>query len=667
MRYSHIHCNNVHGKTLASLIALATLSALPSATAQTWDSSGNGQLHGTYYFREVVWFVATGNGADGTLGEAIAAYGNIVFDGNGNYTLSNAQVCDSSSCFVPANVQSFQASGTYSISASGYGFIKGLSAQNESIYGLTSPQGIFIGSSTDNSTGFNDLFIAAPLPSPAPTNSFFTGTYVMGNLDFPGVNTPSGVLATRAGSFQLTPDGNGGLGPLTATGYIAGNGTVQTHQVLSGLRYLFSGGAAVINFGGSPLANNTLIAGTQYLYFSPDGNFVFGGSPSGWNMLVGVRIPSARLGSPMPPFSGLYYQAGVEQDDSTVHSGYAATSSHFGSLLALPGLILGHRRVFSVFNNNVFDYTHSDGYTANSDGTYDDPYDHYTFTADGKMAVGLGTGSLLGINVLLQSPQFTPSGVYISPTGIVNAGSSAPFTAGLAPGELVSIYGSGFSSTTAIDPSLPGTLAGVQVLVNGTPAPLYGVAHGDAYDQINAIIPLTTQQGVASIQVVSNGVPSNTITNFVNMTQPGIFNSFASPAILHADNSLVTAQNPVQPGETLSVYLTGLGTLDTSGNATNKITAYIGGTQAAVTFAGSYSPVGGGYQVNVTVPSGVSNGNAYLDISGPDAYNSEALIPIGTTTTSAPATRIAHRPVPPAMLSPASNRVKSTRLIRSPR
>lgn len=185
------------------------------------------------------------------------------------------------------------------------------------------------------------------------------------------------------------------------------------------------------------------------------------------------------------------------------------------------------------------------------------------------------------------------------------------------------------------------------------------MAHGSGYDQINAIIPLTTPPGVASIQVVSNGVPSNTITNFVNMTQPGIFNSFATPAILHADNSLVSPQNPVQPGETLSVYLTGLGTLNTSSNAISKITAYIGGTQAAVTFAGSYSPVGGGYQVNVTVPTGLSNGNDYLDISGPDAYNSEALIPIGTASTSATATQLAHRPKPlmaPAILSPASHR-----------
>src|SRR5579884_904549 len=166
-RSPHIHWNNVHGKNLASLIVLATEVALSPAMAQNWDASGNGQLHGTYYFREVVWTVASN---DGTLGEAIAAYGNIVFDGNGNYALSNAQVCDSASCLAPSSVQSFQASGTYSISASGYGFIKGLSARNESIYGLTSPQGIFIGSSTDNSTGFNDLFIAAPLPSPAPTN-----------------------------------------------------------------------------------------------------------------------------------------------------------------------------------------------------------------------------------------------------------------------------------------------------------------------------------------------------------------------------------------------------------------------------------------------------------------------------------------------------------------
>src|SRR5271163_4710147 len=75
--------------TIKVLVALLLCAA---ASAQTWDSSGNGLLKGTYYFREVVWIVGD---SSGDLTQAISFYGNISFDGNGNYTLSNSQVLDS--------------------------------------------------------------------------------------------------------------------------------------------------------------------------------------------------------------------------------------------------------------------------------------------------------------------------------------------------------------------------------------------------------------------------------------------------------------------------------------------------------------------------------------------------------------------------------------------
>ena len=64
-------------------LALATLLLLigfgPHASAQTWDTSGNGLLRGTSYFREVIWHVGDNSGS---LDEAVALYGTITFDGN---------------------------------------------------------------------------------------------------------------------------------------------------------------------------------------------------------------------------------------------------------------------------------------------------------------------------------------------------------------------------------------------------------------------------------------------------------------------------------------------------------------------------------------------------------------------------------------------------------
>src|ERR1700677_5174769 len=232
----------------------------------------------------------------------------------------------------------------------------------------------------------------------------------------------------------------------------------------------------------------------------------------------------------------------------------------------------------------------------------------------------------------MKGPTYTSaptSAPYIYPTGIVNAGSSIPFTAEWVPGEFVSIFGANLATTTATDPTLPTGLGGVQVLVNGVPTAVRYVSPG----QINAVIPLGIDTGIASIQVVNSSGTSNTVSNYMGATQPGIFNGATSaPAVFHANNTIVSASNPAVIGEELMIYLTGLGTLDSSGNATDlrDLAVNFGGVQGTVDYAGIEPgpplAVGAGYQMNVTVPSGTSSGMNYLNISGLGSYYGEALI-----------------------------------------
>lgn len=595
----------------------------PPAAAQSWDTSGNGQLQGTYYFRQVVWIVTD---YDGTIGQAISLYGNITFDGNGNYTLSAAQVFDSS-VGVP---QTLTGTGTYSISASGFGFISSPISSGDNIQGSVA-RGIFTGSTTE-AANYNDLFIAAPLASPLPTNAFFQGSYTMMHVDFPFYGSP---YDTRDSVFQLSANGSGGIGTVRATGYIAGSGGNVISQNISGVRYHFSNGAAVVDFGGF-LSYNNLLAGQQYLYFSPDGNFVFGGSPEGFEMIVGVKS-----GTGSPAFSGLYYQAGVFQDESYLgSSGYADLDTYYGSLKSDGQSIIGHQRLLSLFNNNPLGYTYSTSFTLNADGTYESPSYRYVFGDGGAIRIGSGKYLTLGINIAILGPTFTPSGVYIYPTGVVNAASSALFTAGVAPGELITIYGSNLASTTSSDPTFPFTFGGVQVSINNRPAPVWYVSP----TQISAVVPFATTELAASIQVVSNGVPSNTVTSWVNLTAPGVFTipsgGIGYAAALHSDHSVVSSSSPAHAGETISLYVTGLGAVSPAvadgapgptgpySLASSTFAVYIGGVQATTSYVGLAPQLVGLYQINVQIPTGLTAGDNAVDISGPDFYTTQALLPV---------------------------------------
>src|ERR1039457_7568711 len=134
-------------RNLWRIFLLLALGLAAQAQTTTWDTSGNGMLNGTYYFRQVIYVLADGAG---DLGEAISLYGNIKFDGNGNYALTSGLWLAFDSSSPSGQPVTGSTTGTYSISASGYGFISN-PYTGDNTYGLVSQQGIFVGSSTDNS------------------------------------------------------------------------------------------------------------------------------------------------------------------------------------------------------------------------------------------------------------------------------------------------------------------------------------------------------------------------------------------------------------------------------------------------------------------------------------------------------------------------------------
>jgi uncharacterized protein (TIGR03437 family) len=276
----------------------------------------------------------------------------------------------------------------------------------------------------------------------------------------------------------------------------------------------------------------------------------------------------------------------------------------------------------------------------------------------------------------------SPSGsVYLSPIGVVNAGSFAPVTTPLAAGELITLFGSGLAPATLVSTGglpFPTNLGGVQVSINQTPAPIYYVSKS----QISVIVPYSlanalTTTGLAQVQVNNNGQLSNTVTLYATDALPGIFtqsqNGIGYANALHADGSLVTPKSPAQPGETLAIYLTGLGTVSPSvtdgslgpSNPLSYADEYTNGygqgnflvffndynnnvfDSAAVTYAGLAPGLAGLYQLNVTVPMGVGPGDVYVEVVTYSADVNQAQVSVGSGSSAAavPAAR-AERPAP---------------------
>jgi len=629
------------------------MAATRPAAAQSWDTSGNGLLNGTYYFRQVMWLGGYNSAND--LQEAIAVYGNIVFGGNGTYTLT-AKVADA----AENTVTSVTGSGTYTIGASGYGYMStplqfvDSQFEGDQINLLVSPSKVVVGNTTDNNTGYNDLFVAAPAPTSTPS---LQGTFSVIGVGLPALTLD--LLHTRAYSFTMSGTGS----TVTTTvldGALGLNITAMTQPAFSAVKYSVSAGAASVTFGNELTTANldsNLMSGTKYFYFSPDGNFFFGGDPEDTDFIVGVRQNSGGFFAARIP----YYTGSFFQDDSQFSScGCGWLNSLYGAYDALTaandGAILVHQRDNAVGpprGSFVAESTYSD-LPSLSSGTYTDFYYEYFFGPGATFAIGFANvnSGFLGIQVLMEGPNYTSaptSTPFIYPTGIVNAGAFVPFTAEFAPGEFISIFGANLATTTATDPTLPTSLDGVQVLVNGAPTAVRSVSPG----QINAVIPLGIDTGIASIQVVNSLGTSNTVSNYVGITQPGIFNSATSaPAVFHANNTIVSASNPAVVGEELAVYLTGLGTLDSSGNVTNLsyVSVDFSGVTGTVDYAGiepgTSLAVGAGYQMNVTVPSGTRSGLNFLDIGGLDSYNGEARICV-TSCADDPSLRSSRRVFPP--------------------
>ncbi len=140
-----------------------------------------------------------------------------------------------------------------------------------------------------------------------------------------------------------------------------------------------------------------------------------------------------------------------------------------------------------------------------------------------------------------------------STAAIVNAASSLP---AIAPGSLISIYGVNLASATAAAPSLPlpTALNGTSVSINGIDAPLLFASAG----QINAQVPFEVQPGSATLQIQVGTLQGAPVAFKVQPIAPGVLSVIQNAA----DGTVNSPQTPVQPGQYVTVYVTGQGAVD---------------------------------------------------------------------------------------------------------
>ena len=256
------------------------------------------------------------------------------------------------------------------------------------------------------------------------------------------------------------------------------------------------------------------------------------------------------------------------------------------------------------------------------------------------ITITASAGSQLSTSFLLNVAGRTPS---FENRGIVNAASFEP---GLVPGSVVTIFGSGLMEGVIGTEFANGQTSyqGTTVRIGGVPAPILTLSAGPP-EQINVQVPFEVPTGqTTTVEIENNGSRSTVGGVPVFPAQPGIFEFTSSnggrfAAAIHADNRIVTPENPAEHGEVIAVFATGGGRVNppvptgTPGPVpasvgTLPVVIGVDDKGAQVLFQGYAPGFLGLYQFNFVIPFEAGCGQRVLNIKVADRFSPNATIPI---------------------------------------
>lgn len=177
-----------------------------------------------------------------------------------------------------------------------------------------------------------------------------------------------------------------------------------------------------------------------------------------------------------------------------------------------------------------------------------------------------------------------------APSGDAIAVNGASFRAdeGLAPGSYAAVFGTFGQAPDG-------------VLVAGIAAQIVSATA----TQVNIVVPASTAVGNASISVRAGGREVAAGQAVITSAGPGLFVLTADPwqpgAVENQDFSVNSASNPAAVGSIVSIYATGAGPVDGSGNA--PVSVFFGDYPAEVVASVPLAAYPGLWQINARVPA----------------------------------------------------------------
>ena len=209
-----------------------------------------------------------------------------------------------------------------------------------------------------------------------------------------------------------------------------------------------------------------------------------------------------------------------------------------------------------------------------------------------------------------------PSASALRINAIVNAAGFG--NAPLAPGMGAALFGANLSAETVVAAgggSLPVSLAGTSITVNGVPAPLFFAGPG----QVNFLVPFGISGPMGEV-VLRSERGEATVKVPQTPASPASFLFGTDPSVYNGSGSRVWNFSPAHPGDELVLFANGLGAVEPevpSGSlAPSEPLAHtvllptirIDGREAAVRFSGLTPGFVGLYQVNFVVPAETRTG-----------------------------------------------------------